>query len=284
MRFSLLLFLCSKNVQVTARKCEMECSLQYKGERKSCLPGSLNRNLEMCGRLHCCIDEETGECYRRLPQVKSGCASYCDIPHRNVTACDAENEDSCVEMGCCWFPVSDRPPCYEPAAYVPPTTQNPINRPKAVVRSPYYYSSIVSSKPAEIKNPLIVGYAWADWVDSVCTADCNGVGVKIRRRTCTAYTKYGNSPVNRNFCKGPDKKAELCVGPPCSHNDFQITVPTKTDSESDQDEKRPLVPGLDSNIFTFENHSDFYPSKTLKAIRRRWFAVSTKENSTIQAK
>ncbi|CAG5106049.1 Oidioi.mRNA.OKI2018_I69.chr1.g2659.t1.cds [Oikopleura dioica] len=204
----------------------------------------------MCGRLHCCIDEETGECYRRLPQVKSGCASYCDIPHRNVTACDAENEDSCVEMGCCWFPVSDRPPCYEPAAYVPPTTQNPINRPKAIVRSPYYYSSIVSSKPAEIKNPLIVGYAWADWLDSVCTADCNGVGVKIRRRTCTAYTKYGNSPVNRNFCKGPDKKAELCVGPPCSHNDFQITVPTKTDSETNQKKEKPLIPDLESNSTT----------------------------------
>jgi hypothetical protein len=211
----------------------MQCALQKKSERTSCLPGSLNRNLEMCRRLHCCIDEESRECFRRLPLPKSGCASYCDIPHRNVTVCSAENEDVCAEIGCCWFPASDRPSCYEPGDYVPPTTQDPINQPKAVVRSPYYYSSIVSSKP-KINSPLIVGYAWADWLDSVCTAECNGVGVKIRRRTCTAFTKYGNSPVNRSFCEGPDKKAELCVGPPCSQGDSQISMPEQ------YDEKNPL--------------------------------------------
>ena len=73
---------------------------------------------------------------------------------RQVQNCYRYSESSCINSGCCWFPVSGRPACYRkqfPAEVTKieapvKTISKPVNLPS---HHRYYQSSVIPGKPGK---------------------------------------------------------------------------------------------------------------------------------------
>ena len=152
----------------------------------ACLPPQMNGNTHLCKKFGCCYDTDLAECYRPLSLPSSGCPDKCNVAAVDpVETCPADNVDSCLAIGCCWFPTElrSRSDCFRPIK-APPSARS--HRPK-----------IPDFIPTPVKAPLqVIGaYAgaidtidlefetlWTSWLTQPCVAPCNGVPVADKTR------------------------------------------------------------------------------------------------------